>query len=293
MGKMGERSIVSGPAIEAAKAFDVICAGDARCGVEGDAERTLRLLPGGDALAAAVALATQGLRVGLATVIADDRTGRALLDHVTAAGVDVGGVERAQPSSGIIFVATDATGARQIIAPRAEAPPIAVPSSWASRVLLLSGMSPIVEHAGALCRAARAARRRGATVVVDLNARWDQWRGRDPRAIRMVLREADVVWCSAEDLLGMNLDLDALRDALRQGTILGVRDPGGRVWITGPFGELSTPEVARDHRAPREELPFVSVVCAALARAGDRDIRSGELWDDMLRSTSSRKRAGR
>src|SRR3954468_19813636 len=84
------------------RSFDVICAGDALLNVaKGDASSapvpSLRFRPGGGAINTALALAKQGLRVGLATVLPDDRSGRNLLAKVAASGIDVGGVDLAQP----------------------------------------------------------------------------------------------------------------------------------------------------------------------------------------------------
>src|SRR4051794_41019863 len=145
-----------------ARSFDVICAGEALVSVDDEAgaiaggTERLSLRPGGGAMNAAVSLARQGLRVGLATVLADDSVGRALLAKVAARGVDVGGVELAERSPGLVLVRG---GARQVVSVREQERPVVVPEGWSSQVLLLSGMSPVVAHGAALCKAARAARR--------------------------------------------------------------------------------------------------------------------------------------
>ena len=86
-------------------AFDVICAGEALWSVE-DAEpgsaAPPRLRPGGGAVSSALALARQGLRVGLATVLENDTVGRRLREKLASAGIDTAGVELAQPTSGIV-----------------------------------------------------------------------------------------------------------------------------------------------------------------------------------------------
>lgn len=269
-----------------AKSFDVICAGEARFslhaqdgGRRGDTPR-LRFRPGGGAVQAALTLAGDGLRIGLATVVADDTAGRELLASLVARDIDTEGVELAKPSQGIAFV-TGGGGARQVVSYREEEQPISVPGHWSSQVLLLSGMSPIVSHGAALCRAARAARRAGTTVVVDVNARWHLWQGKDPRTIRMVLKEADVVWCSTEDLFGLNLDAAGLRAALRSNAVLVMRDPAGTAVATGPFGEVTRP--ARDPANPHwfgEDDPFAVAICRELARAGNAG--EGDVWARAL-----------
>jgi sugar/nucleoside kinase (ribokinase family) len=257
------------------RSFDVICAGEPLGNV--GASAVARFRAGDGIVSAAASLARQGLQVGLATVVADDIFGRALVAKVSAAGVDMRGVEMWRPSGRVEASARHVEPLRE-----PELPTLAIPPEWSSRVLLLSGLSPVLAHAAALCRAARAARRAGTTVVVDVSVRWQVWRGRDARAIRMVLREADVVWCSAKDLVGLELDLAALGAALRPSAVLAVSDGAGTARATGPFGEAV--------RAPRGEralgplddgAAFAAAICAELARA-----RAGEsataLWSRAL-----------
>jgi sugar/nucleoside kinase (ribokinase family) len=278
---IGERQTTHDPR---PRTFEVICAGAALLNVaerDGSAARepALSFRPGGGALSAALALARQGIRVGLASVVADDSSGRALVAKVAASGVDVGGVELASPSSGLVLVRG---GARQVLSFREEDQPVTVPEGWSSPVLLLSGMSPVVSHGAALCKAARAARRAGTTVVVDVNANWQLWQGRDPRSIRMVLREADVVWCSAQDLFGLNMDVPALRAALRTTAVLVTSDGVGNASASGPFGE-----VTRSLRRPSTVAPlgegeaFTAAICSELARARKTD-EGGALWARAL-----------
>lgn len=264
------------------RAFDVICAGEALWSVDDVEARhpAPRLRPGGGAVTSALALARQGLRVGLATVLDNDSFGRRLRDNLAAAGIDTAGVELAQPASGIVFVRG---GARQVVSLREQEQPVAVPAHWSSQVLLLSGMSPVVAHGAALCKAARAARRAGSIVVVDVNARWDLWVGRDARSIRMILREADVVWASAEDLFGLNMDAAAMRSALRPTAVLASSDGAGSAFASGPFGEVA--RTPGDHLLPPtgEGDAFATAICAELARAGKVEDGSAELWSRALR----------
>jgi 2-dehydro-3-deoxygluconokinase len=269
--------------------FDVVCAGEALWSVAPNGNPStdtsaLRFRLGGGAVNAALALARQGLRVGLATVLGDDTLGRELRERIAAAGVDVGGVALAKPGSGILFVRG---GARQVVSFREEEEPVAIPEGWSSQVLLLSGMSPVVAHGAALCKAARAARRAGSVVVVDVNARWDLWEGRDARTILMVLREADVVWCSAEDLFGLGMDAGMMRAALRKNAVLALSDGAGSAFATGPFGEVvrapSTGRAPNNLAAPLDGSDaFATAICAELARAGHASEASGELWERAL-----------
>src|SRR5262249_55439430 len=91
-----------------ARSFGVICAGEALWNFGADGSRfavpTPTFRPGGGAVNVALALARQGLHVGLVTVLADDTVGRALREEIAAAKVDAGGVELSKPSSGLFLV---------------------------------------------------------------------------------------------------------------------------------------------------------------------------------------------
>ncbi len=252
--------------------FDVICAGEATLKVGEDIAH-VRL--GGGAVRAALSLSRDGLHVGLATVLADDSSGREIVKKLAASGIDVEGARLAPPVSGLFFVTG---GAKQIVTVREEEEPVSIPEGWQSQVLLLAGMSPIVSHGAALCRAARAARRIGSTVVVDLHARWDLWKGRDARSIRMVLREADVVWCSGADLLGLNMDIPSIRSAMRPGAVFAMHSVG-QMLALGSFGEIVRPSTLGP---TDEDDDFASAICSELARAGHSGDRDGGVWERIL-----------
>jgi sugar/nucleoside kinase (ribokinase family) len=269
--------------------FDVVCAGEARWDLRAPhasqqpSSRAAHLRPGGGAVSAALALARRGLRVGLATAFGDDTLGRTLLERVAAAGVDVGGVELTPPAQGLVFV--EGVGAsRQVLSFRETETPVAVPAAWSSQVLLLSGLSPVVSYAAALCKAARAARRAGTVVMVDVNARRHAWAGRDPRAIFMLLREADIVRSSAGDCASLGVELDALRASLRPGAVLVASNRAGDAWAAGPFGEVARPrpkEAALSAGTGAGDA-FTAAVCAEIARAGHAGHGHVELWDRAL-----------
>lgn len=237
------------------RAFDVICAG---------------------AVEAALGMASDGLRVGLATALADDAPGRALLEQLAACGVDVGGVQLGTRRSALVLVRG---GARQNLSPGEEPEPLSIPATWSSRVLLLSGVTPAVGHAGALAKAARAARRAGSLVVIDLDVRRDLWRGRDARVLRMVLHEADVVWSTAQDLVGLGMDVGALRATMRRGAVLVSSDGVTATSASGPFGELEHP-LGRGAATGRllDRGAFTVAIASELARGRGGEALSGDLW---------------
>jgi fructokinase/2-dehydro-3-deoxygluconokinase len=245
------------------RAFDVICAGEPLW-------RAARLA-GGDLAAPTTSaglleiarmLSRRTLRVGLAIVLDDDRFGRSSVAEATSMGIDVGGVTLAPPAAGLVVV--DASGGQLgVLSERGMAPAFEVPTAWSSRVLLLSGLSPVTSKAAALVRAARRARREGTTVVLDAVGSLRQWTGHDPRTVAMVLREADVVRCSHIDLAVLGTESASVRRAMRSDATLVVGDGAGTT-ATGAFGEVRVKGRARAGQDAGEEC--TAAICAELAR---------------------------
>ena len=229
----------------------------------------------------ALALARQGLRVGLATVLTDDEFGRTGLKKIAAAKVDVGGVALARPRTGFVLVDSSG-GAKQVPSFAEEDAPLEVPAGWSSRIMVLWGLSPVVSHAAALCKAARGARRDGALVLVDFNASLHVWVGRDPRSIRMVLREVDVARCSYADLAVLGMDMATVRAALRPTAVLLVNDEMGGAVATGPFG-VAAPGGAGPLPPNGSGDAFTAAVCAELTRPGEPGETASSLWHRALR----------
>lgn len=247
--------------------FDVICAGDAtwtfrRAGLARIAEVVARRFqPGGGAVRTALALASRGVKVGLATVLQDDRAGRALVKSVAAAGVDVGGVRHTCSRGGLLLL--EGTGE---VVTRDVGEPIQIPTTWAAPVLLLSGVSPVVSHGAALMREARRARRAGSTVIVDVSAKWHVWMGHDGRVLRSLLREADVVRCTGADLSVLGVSQAEVRATLRDGAVLVVSDHEGTTRVSGPFGELTMSASGAGSSRTLLEEERTAAICAELAR---------------------------
>jgi sugar/nucleoside kinase (ribokinase family) len=253
------------------RTFDVIGAGEALWNVllpgpdASTTPTTLRLKPGGGVVNSALALARRGLRVGLATNLLDDRFGRAQRTRLASAGIDVGGVVLERRSSTLLL---DGTFGQSI---RGATGVVEIPERWSSQVLLLAGLTPVVAQSASLCKAARAARRASTLVVLDVCARWQVWAGHDPRTMRMVLREADVVRCTTEDLTVLDMDASAVRAALRKDAVLVVTTTANAAWATGPFGAIERAA------APRE---VAASICAELARTPDP--QRPDVWDRAL-----------
>lgn len=257
-------SLAVAPSFRGVTRFDVVCAGEVALGIEG---RALR--PTGGAFEAAVALAREGVRVGLAAAVSDDSHGRALIAAARAEGVDASGVSLVAPRG--MLVVPD--GGDRIVPRRAEDDaPVTVPDAWYGDLLLVTGLTPALVPASALCRAARAARRAGARVLVDVNARPHLWKGHDARTIRALVREADVVRCSTRDLVALWTDVDGLRAFASPDATLVLTEGPGAARAIGPFGEVAVaPPRTFRHALSGAGDAFTASLCVEVARAASID----------------------
>lgn len=256
-----------------ATSFDVIAAGDIGAG----------------ALTLSRRLRAEGLSVGLAGIAIDGPEARAAIAAARAERVDVAGVKVVTADGALLVLDGRAmTDAREVPLSwleqrgRGDLAGVSIPDGWSASLLALSGVSPSVEASASFCRAARAARRAGSTVLLDLNVRWKLWRGGDARVALMPLHEADVVWCTAEDLFGMNLELSALRDVLRPDAVLVTMDGEGRLSASGPFGIAQAPEL--DPLPPVGDAGwFTAWISLGLAKRGRAMLLEPEPWRVALR----------
>jgi sugar/nucleoside kinase (ribokinase family) len=259
--------------------FDVICAGEPVWRSAGVQDvRAPRAATVG-IVDIAKRLARKDLRVGVATVLEDDRRGRALLAEMAGLRIDVSAVTLAAPAAGLVVV--DAVGGEcDVVAERGAPRELEIPSNWSSRVLLLCGVSPLTAKAAALCRAARRARRDGTTVVLDAAGSLRQWAGRDPRTLSMVIRDAHVVRCSYMDLAILGTDWAGIRRAMRADATLLISDSDGTT-ATGPFGEV---RVDRRSHADDASGACTAAVCLNLARPQGATESDAGRWNRVLRS---------
>ena len=182
----------------------------------------------------ALLLARLGWRAGLAAVVGDDALGEALAARVSARGVSTALVRRAPPRTGLCFAEPAGKGTRVVGYRSAgeEAPELG--AGWRARALLLTGLAPSPEQAARFGAAASEGRRRGALVMVDLNARPRLWQGRG--GAPAWIAEADVVKASEEELAAMGLDEGALRAAMGAEAVLVVTAGPRAARAIGPFG---------------------------------------------------------
>lgn len=212
-------------------------------------------------------------------MLEDDTFGRTLLSELAALRVDVGGVALGSPATDILVV--DGAGGRTgVVSERSTSRDFEIPPGWSSRVLLLSGLSPVTSKAAALCKAARRARREGTSVVLDVCGSLRQWTGHDSRMIAMVVREADVVCCSLLDVAVLGTDSATLRRAMRPAATLVVSD-GTSTTASGAFGEV---RVTWGSAAAADDADECTTsICAELARPVRRAESRERWWHRVLR----------
>jgi len=226
---------------------DVICLGELML-----AGRDLAL--SGAAARTAQALTVPGLAVGLCGTIPDDPAACLAVLRARKPGLAIEGIVHG------------------------EAPP-QVPDAWTSDVLVISGVTPALVPAARFCREARAARRRGAMVVLDLNARREAWREHDGRTTHALIREAHVVRCSASDLLTLWMDLATLRRTVRADAIAIVTNGPYAAAAYGPFGDVTVapPRTQRRPLAAGAGDAFTAAIVAELLRP-----QAALAWDRVL-----------
>ncbi|MFO0547969.1 MAG: hypothetical protein U0271_06255 [Polyangiaceae bacterium] len=259
------------------RSFDVICAGHTEWSVVAPraSEERLRLLPSDGAIRSALLLSNMSgalgstgerpLRVGLATNLQDDSLGRRLTEHLTNAGIDTTGVSFERSFSGVVLLEARLDAPR-VVDTHIAAAPISIPEEWRARVLLLSGLAPSVAYNASLCKAARAARRRGAAVVVEVAATFHAWAGADSRAARAVLANADVVCCTSEDLAILGESALSLRSWMRPEAAFVLHAVGEPPMVTGRFG------VVRGRGQKEAQLlgtPLAASICRELSMSRD------------------------
>ena len=266
------------------QSFDVICAGEALWRGIGFRRDLAAREPSAAVFEIARLLARADARVGLAAVIDDDRRGRSALEELAALRIEVGGVKLAPPSANLVVV--DAAGGQTgVLADDRRRALFEVPVAWSSRVLLLSGLSPVTSKAAAVCKAARRARRDGTVVVLDLSGSLREWAGHDPRTIAMVLREADVVRCSFVDLAVLGTDTARVRRAMRDEATLVLHDAHGAAAM-GRFGEVRVE--AREMDRERAAEVSTAAISFELARPRKGVESEDARWHRVLRDVASR-----
>jgi sugar/nucleoside kinase (ribokinase family) len=266
--------------------FDVICAGEPLWKAARDRGGVAASAVSAGLLNVARMLARTQVRVGMATVLEDDRFGRASLGEIAALGINIGGVKLGSPVTELVVV--DAAGGQsRVVSDPGTAPELEIPRSWSSPVLLLSGLSSVTSRLAAFCKAARGARREGTLVVLDAVGSLRHWAGRDPRVISMVLREADVVRCSYLDLAVIGTDPASVRRTLRPNATLVVNDAAGAT-ATGAFGEVRVKAPPESMAAAVFSEAYTAAICAEFARPERLEETPSGRWHRILANGAPR-----
>jgi sugar/nucleoside kinase (ribokinase family) len=280
------------------RTFDVICAGETTWRLKsppsrrrGDRPRAPDgvFVPSPGALRTAHLLARNGLTVALVTTLPDDDAGRAVLARAESAAIDVTGVRLVtqQPS---FFLSEGMTVVPQGRAKTFE-PAVSIPRQLSSRVLVLSGLLPTMSYAASFCRAARAARRAGTSVVVDVNARRAAWAGSDSRAIRSILREGDVVFATAGDFVALGADSAALQTAMRADATFVVSSSNGDARAVGPFGVVvRAPARGKGDDADTSRDVLGAAICEEMVKASKKTKLEAGPWMRAFERTATRGR---
>ncbi|MEP7126931.1 MAG: PfkB family carbohydrate kinase [Byssovorax sp.] len=295
------------PRTHAAPPLDALCVGEAMwdlCappGVSFDHAESLGFRPGGAAVNVALALAEQGLRVGVAAAVSADALGLSLRARLAAAGVVTTHVTIAPGRTGLVVIER-VDGERRVVAYRcADEPETALPEGFAARLLFLSGILPSPSQRKVWRAAAKDARRRRIPVVIDVNARQRMWTGVDPASALRVLRAADVVKCSADDLAALGLGapdraVPALRASLRPRATFVLTDGPRPALAIGRFGAVEArcrPARVVDPTGCGDA--FSAALLAAMVAAAPGDLARASFWSAALRRghALARKRLSR
>jgi hypothetical protein len=268
--------------------FDVICAGQPLWRGPMPSTNGVGRDRGSAFVAVTRMLRESSLRVGWATVLEDDRRGRALRAAMAAIDVQVGAVTFASAASNLVIV--DAVGGWSgVVSDRRDATPVDVPACWSSQVLMLSGLTPATSSLAAFCKEARRARRDGTVVVLDLSGSLRDWIGQDPRMIAMVIREADIVRCSFFDLAVIGTDAKAVRRSMKPSATLVLDDDRGATAI-GAFGEVTVQASGGARATEVLAASYTAAICVEHARPRGLGETSSARWYRVLRGAQAQRR---
>jgi sugar/nucleoside kinase (ribokinase family) len=236
----------------------IVCAGEVAwdlVSLEGaplEEAPALRPTPGGGAANTALELARLGVQTSLCAAVGDDPLGLAMRRRLEAGGVDTS-LLVASPlvRTGLVLIGSPGHDGRRFMSYRApddeaRALRAELPDRLRARFLHLSALVPSRAQIALFRAAIRRARRGGASVTLDLNARPRLWRRSSDAsdaigatdAISEILRAADWIKCSDGDLEAMRASTADLRARIHASAVLIVTSGAGPVRAFGPFGSI-------------------------------------------------------
>jgi len=250
----------------------------------------LRRFPGGAAANVAQALARRGRRVALGGTVSDDALGRGLCEALEARGIDASRVKRDHGRTGLVFLERTDGASERFVSYRPTVGSFEgcdLPEGL--RALHIGALNPIAAELASLADLAAQARRDGAVVLIDVNARPLPWReGVDADAapsLARLLMLAHAVKLSDSDLACLDRELDdAVAWLVAAGATAVVTRRGEPTSVQGPWGSV-------ERRPPRVEVvrsvgagdAFVSGMLEALVD-GEPPVASlgAQGWSEVL-----------
>lgn len=254
--------------------------------------RLVRVIGGAPANVATV-LARLGVRVRLVGGVGQDRFGEELCAALAAEGVDVGHMVKLPQRTGLAFVRRDAAGEPSFLFYRQGTADVSVGArditpAMGHAALGLVGTSTLMTPRlrGATSAFARALKRAGGALVVDLNVRAHMWNDHEEMRERVgaLAAQATIIKASEGDLLALASGAASqarsrsrrlaygvawLRERAPRATTVFTR-AAGPASVVGAFGEVVAPagaEVACVDATGAGDA-FIAGVMAALVTAG-------------------------
>jgi fructokinase len=261
--------------------------------------RVFRRELGGASANVATGLARLGVRAAVVGAVGNDRFGDALLEHLASDGVDVRFVTRLPARTAMTFVERDRRGRPTFLPYRAGAAEARfgranVTAAMGRARWVIVGTSALAEPrlAGAAHRLLDLAKRSGALVGIDLNARAHLWTDRRTmgRVAGALAARATLVKASTDDLLALAPASAPLRWLERHAPHASwlVTRAGGTATAIGEHGTVEVPAWrARTIDATGAGDAFlagsVAALVAARAAPGAASWREPEIWRAALR----------
>lgn len=225
------------------------------------------------ALEVAALLSKAGLSVGLASPTDGQVIHGVLVGQAADLGILVGPWRGVRQQS-----------ARSPRGGRVEREIFSISERWRSNVLVISGVDTNLASAGNLCRLARAFRRDGAIVIVDLRSDLAWGHERSPLVLRSLLLESDIVRVRREDTGVLQLTLADFFGMVRpEAVVLASGASRLEPRLDVHVGETrSIPLRDRDVHAVSGGDGLVAAVAAVCARQGSLSPQEDSTWESVV-----------
>lgn len=259
---------------------------------------TYRRVPGGAAANVAMALVEAGVATAVSGVVADDAFGEGMRGALAARGLDVSAMRTGEGRTGLVFIEGGGVGRYLSYRPGFSGPVgLRLPHAWRrppeGALLHVAALDPDWIDPEAYLALGRRMKRADGRLSVDVNARPRAWRRRRgiPRAMRSLLRLADVVKASTEDLAMLRVGDDPARarDALGVAGTLVVTDGPLPTTAVGRWGQLA---VAPPRVTPKRTVGAGDAFCAGLLRrvVEEAQLDTEAVWTGAVRAGHARAR---